>query len=283
MDSPQIWSRWLASGRMVGFFLTAAFVLAAGPASGLTIITNYRAPGQTLGSLGRAGAAPSNTTGMATLQEIVGAAASYWEDVILDSFTLTISYGWIERDSYATHSGGSIGFDNDLSTRWFMDSTPLDASEFALYTEYSENLGGGVMNTGREFTGGSGDAAYVDIFTTALHEIGHALGLSSGNFSYVLEAGDGDIDIKSPRPFAGARIPVSSAHISLPHALLRSSRGPGIRRLPSEADILAIAQLRNFRNLNLNPVSIPEPSIPALLGLAVCGWAGWRRVRARRA
>ena len=51
------------------------------------------------------------------------------------------------------------------------------------------------MNIGREYTNGQGNAAAHDLFTTVVHEIGHALGLSAANNAYVAETGDLDVDI----------------------------------------------------------------------------------------
>jgi hypothetical protein len=61
-----------------------------------------------------------------------------------------------------------------LTTAWFLDPTPASASEYTTLTNYTADLGGGTMNIGREYTGGTGNGAAHDLFTTAVHEIGHA-------------------------------------------------------------------------------------------------------------
>jgi len=217
-------------------------------------------------------------------------AAGYWEDAIRDAHTLTIDYGWFTRtgSTTATHQltseGGSphreisasIAFDNDGSNPWFLDATPWEASEFASYQEYTSDEGGGVMNIGLEYTGGSGVAAEHDLFSTAIHEIGHALGLSSANDAFTAEAGaDRIVDVFDPLPFGGADLSIdgSSAHLTYSRASLYSSRASGVRRLLSDADILANAEISQFTNVNLNPTLIPEPSAFLLAGVSLVGIA----------
>jgi hypothetical protein len=263
--------------RRIASVISATLAVASIPlaADAITIQTNYRAPGQSLGSFGTAGTAPSNATGGGTLQTLVEAAADYWESAFADTFTLQVDYGWFPRDSAATHrlvsQGGSpnretaatIAFDNDGSFGWFLDSTPYDSAEFSTFTNHSQDLGGGVMNTGRVYTGASGAATGFDLLTTAIHEIGHALGLASANNSFVSETlFDSQVNLTSPRAYAGAAIPVNDgdAHLDLTHALLRSNRPFGVRRLASEADILTNAQISRFTQVNLSP-SFPSPAV----------------------
>lgn len=249
-----------------------------------------------LGTFGTAEAQPANAVGGGSLGAVVDAAVAYWESAFADPFSLTLEYGWFPRAAGTTgthrlqseggtphrETSGAIALDSDGSTIWFADPTPYDASEFTTFTEYTSNLGAGLMNVGREFTGATGFAVRHDLFSTVLHEIGHALGLSAANNAYVAEEADGDVDITVPLPYAGASLPLNAdnAHLNLTRALMRSSRPSGVRRYASEADILALAQISQFRQVNLMPV-IPEPSSLLLLGVGAATLACRTRRRTR--
>ena len=256
---------------LVCFFLG----LFSGFADALTINVRYVAEGNPLGTFGTAGTAPGNTAGGGSLRRLVEAEADYWESVYSDSHVVTLDYGWFPRDSGATHRlvseggtphrewEGTIAFDNDGSTIWFLDPTPWDHGEFGPLTNYSADLGGGTMNIGRQYSGGAGAAANFDLFSTAIHEIGHALGLSNANNAYGAEAADQVINVSQPLPWVGAAIPLDDggAHLDLANALLRPSRPYGVRRLASHADILANAQISRFQQINFDPVVAQRPPL----------------------
>ena len=255
-----------------------------------------------------AGTAPT-TTGTGTLQSVFESAAQVWENIFSsNSFTHTLSlnYGWgVQSGStLAAHSltgeggtphretSGQIIFDNDGSSLFFLDGsldpfnpTGSGNSEYTVgMTTSSQDFGGGTMNTSRRFSGATGAAASrSDLFSVALHEIGHALGMSSANNAYAAESWpDNDVDISGLFAFAGSALPTnngatpetgatSNSHLNISNALLFPSIGTGLRRLPSEADILANAQISLFTNpiLNLDFSSIPEPGSFALALTAV--------------
>jgi hypothetical protein len=180
--------------------------------------------------------------------------------------------------------------DRTQSYSWFLDSTPNQNEEFEPIEdeESTIDLGGGNINIGRVYTAKDGDASEKpDLLTTALHEIGHALGFGKFEFEFEFTTSDSDeiikqtiknpefkdpIVISEPLPFKGTQIPTTEeggGHIEieipgesepLSSPLLFKSLSPGRRKLPSEVDILGVAQVSGFEDVNLNPVhTVPEP------------------------
>jgi hypothetical protein len=221
----------------------------------------------------KGGSVPTNAVGGGTLQACFNAAADCWELAIKDKHTVTIEYSWaaLSGGTLGVHNlvsqGGSpnretkatIRFDNDGSSVWFIDPTPKANSEYSTFSQTSQNFGGGSVNKGRVYTGASGSASgRHDLFTVCLHEIGHALGLSSANTSFTAENGDGDIDIRAPRPFAGSAIKTTSgAHLNVTTALMYPSLSSSKRVSQSAVDILCNAEISKFTNLDLDPKGGP--------------------------
>jgi len=253
------------------------------------------------------GAAPGSAVGPGNVQDIFGTAADWWESAILDPFTLNLTFQWgalgggtlglhqLQTQAGGRETSGLITFDNDGTTDWWLDGTPADASEFSTFTESSADLGGGLINTGRVYTGATGLAVgNFDLFNTAIHEIGHALGMSSANFSYQGESWpDNDVDVAAPLPFAGTVIQTrngntpetgatSNAHFltaAHPNATLGRVVSRGSRYMLTCVDILANAQISGFSNIDCDPdlVSVPEPGTIGLIGLGLLGLAFSRR------
>jgi len=220
----------------------------------------------------KGGTAPTNAVGGGTLSAVFNAAADWWESAIGDTHTVTIEYSWgpqtgstLAAHTLGTQGGspnretkGSIVFDNDGSSVWFIDPSPTDHAEFTTYTETSQNFGGGSMNKGRVYTGATGNASgRSDLLAVAIHEIGHALGLSGKNTSFVAENTDGDVDIRSPLPFSGSTIPtVSGAHLNVSTALMYPTIPTSLRRLGATVDILCNAEISKFTKVTLKPGSV---------------------------
>lgn len=233
------------------------------------------------------GTPPTNSIGTGCLSNTMYCAKRVWESAIRDQHTVTLYYGWAEvgggQHSLITQMGtpnrevvGAIFFNNDSDPThqsWHIDSTPLTWNDFT-NTTYSQkviNLGiGGPINASRCYRWDvSPNTAQLDLFTIALHEIGHALGMSYGNNSFMFECADGDIDVTSG-PFWGMTIPMQSnfygvvSHIAYvsDRTLMAGSFAPGERALPSVLDIVAIAQLSQFKELNLDLKPVLEMSTP---------------------
>jgi hypothetical protein len=232
-------------------------------ASGLTIVRDF---------IG--GEQGHSDTGTGNLHDIFHAAADIWESIILDDHVVTLHYGWADNgggEHFLNAQGGTpnretegtILFNNDDVVghhHYYLDPTPHRSEEYPVYLQVFQDMGGGTVNVTRLYGDGTGVAGLEDLLSIALHEIGHALGMSLANSSFIAECTDGSIAVTSPRPFVGSLIPMASnasgvtSHIDSDVAgrLLMGGHGPGERVFPTTLDILALAQLSQFEKLNLD-------------------------------
>jgi len=275
---------------LVTFLVCASCVSVARDASaGLLIVGNFIG-GEQKGS----------SFGGGNIVDIFQAAAAAWQSVIRDDVTLRIDYGW-GPDPGGYHFLGEQGGDPNRETAGtilvnpqifndgtfaplYMDATPLDNAEFTSYQETAQDFGGGMLNTGRMLQMNvEGVPFYLDLYTIISHEIGHALGLSNANSSFIAEAADGDIDVTGSQPFAGSSLPLATnnfgvtSHLAIQGAVMTGLFANG-RQLLSDADILANAQLSGWHT-TLGPEPTPEPATLWLVGSGIVALAGGTRRR----
>jgi hypothetical protein len=268
-----------------GKFLLAIFAvtfLALAQASAMTIQTRFVG-----------GNAPANAAGKGNLTDIVNTAARMWESVYADKFTLTLYYGWDSIGSAGTHTAsgmnpennreisGVIMVDNSGATKFYLDPTPALNEEYLQNKAEYQDFGGGSLNVARIFSYPIGDAiGRVDLLSVILHEMGHALGMSLANQSFIAQSTTGFIKLGSNLVYGGTLAPLTRNKAGVvPHfdamvvqyGTLMAGINSDERRIPSELDILANAQISGYSILSLNPNTqyatsvspVQKPAAPA--------------------
>ncbi len=260
----------------LGLKIVVAIVLCCGglPCFALTIDTRFAPSGSEIPSIGTATGPASNTSGGGNLPSIVRAAADAWEARIGDEFTLILNFGWYPTRPISTtayHQGvstggspqrqtvGSLAFNGDNADLFttFLDPTPEVSEEFRFEQQQFEDFGGGSIEKLHRYTTISPEPSGAnDLYTTALHEIGHALGMTGWSF-FNSETGDGDIDVELA-PFNGTILPTTASHLAVVGPIMSSTGRPlGSRSEITQTDLLAVCQVSQFSLCNLE-LQTPE-------------------------
>ncbi|MEZ6117638.1 MAG: hypothetical protein R3C28_13850 [Pirellulaceae bacterium] len=206
--------------------------------------------------------------------------------IIQDEHTIEIEYGY--QDLPPSLWGGThvvehvnsrptkalIGIDSfqngqngDTLRRYYFDPTPNDHSEFDMQQRLYRDLQPHVQTFAYD---GAPDLLEVDyrgdvrgnappgagerdMYSLVLHEMGHALGLTVLD-SYAAETADGDYDL-NPAFLRGAAAAVNyvaadPGHVQTP-SNMGAGGGQGNRNLPSATDILSIAALADWSDIQL--------------------------------
>ncbi len=258
-------------GTRAGALLASAAGLAAvsGSADALNIVLTFDAN------------VPGSTATAGTVRHVINSAATMWEDWIEDAFTLNLTIGWTNTggSTLAVHSltsqsggretAGNIDFGNQWS--WFLDTTPFDDTEFTMSSTIWRDVSasnraawfnGTALNefeVGRTgtATSGGGASGLTDMLSVALHEMGHALGMSAANTATQAETADGDYDFSTTLTRGGALAARTAsggniAHLACNLCNMFPSVGTSTRRLPSPTDIFSMAAASNWVDIDLD-------------------------------
>ena len=209
------------------------------------------------------------------------AAANHWESIIGNNHSMTIQFWYEDLPDNRLADALPLNFTNSRTTvgrirfdtrdeggvlrNWWFDNTPSEDEEYEM-----QHISYGINEPSSAFVGAPLDgleigyrgvtfdgpaAGKFDFQSTALHEIGHLLGINDTVPDADSENDDGDYDLPSSLmngDVAAVRTAFGSpAHIRPGTALMCDEcASEGLRRRPSAVDILAAASASNWTNID---------------------------------
>lgn len=245
------------------------------PAAAINIILSYNAASSV---------EPAADPTGAILTSLFQHAETFYQDVFEDTHTLTINYWWenLSAGTLGVHNlvsqaGGRETVANiriDNNTSWFLDPTPANDSEFTMTQTLWRDLTGAQQSdlynnfgastpatfevgyTGTANAGGPAAGVW-DALSVVMHEVGHALGMSSANNSTIAETADNDYDFNSAFVFGQPLAAEVADGGNIAHldgsgfALMVPSVPSGLRRLPSHTDLFSMASGHSYVDLDV--------------------------------